>query len=453
MSNLPEAFLQQMTTILENRLIHFIQELSTPPPTSIRKNSKKLKKWKENHDKVKWNYEKGIYLSERPSFTLDPIFHSGAYYVQEASSMFVSYAFNQFFEGKSNLKVLDLCAAPGGKSTLLADELSEDSLLLSNEVIQNRYSILRQNIQKWGYPNIHSANHNGRDFKNLEGFFDLVLIDAPCSGEGLFRKDKKAISEWSKSHVQFCAARQKRILSDVERLVKPNGYLFYCTCTYNPFENDENVKWISQEFDYEPIKLKLSKDWSISETEFGVQFFPHKIRGEGFYFSCLKKKSGNSFKNKKSKNTKFKKLTPIAKNQKEELKNWIEYPDNFSFYETPNRNIHAVLKSQIEDCLLFDSVLTKKHFGIDIGTFKGKNFIPSHSLALSTIIKKDLPNIELDKDTALHYLKKETIEVKNTELGWILARFEGHNLGWLKVLKNRSNNYYPKEWRIRMEIP
>lgn len=455
MSKLPEDFLQQMIAILDNDVTNFVQELSTPPPTSIRKNSKKLNNWKENHDKVKWNSDKAIYLESRPSFTLDPIFHSGAYYVQEASSMFVEWAFNQIkkkYLPSESLKCLDLCAAPGGKTTLVADALSEDSFLLSNEVIQNRYSILRQNIQKWGYPNVHSSNHDGRDFKELEGYFDVVLIDAPCSGEGLFRKDPKAILEWSESHVQFCSARQKRIISDAEKLVRPGGFLLYCTCTYNSKENDENVEWISQSFHYESIKITVPNEWNITTTKFGYQFFPHRIKGEGFYLACLRRTSGQAFKSKKSRNSKFKKLNPIPKNQKEELKNWISSPEKFSFYQTPKGNIHAILKTQVEDCFILDSVLSKKHFGTEIGIFKGKNFIPSHSLALSTIIKSNLPHLELDKETALRFLKKETIEAKNSALGWVLAKYEGHNLGWLKVLKNRANNYFPKEWRIRMDL-
>lgn len=448
--SLPDSFMIQMQAQLGHEFEAFLAALDASPPTSIRFNTYKSKNQQENFDGVKWD-NNGVYLSERPVFTLDPAFHAGAYYVQEASSMFVSEAVRQTVDMSKPLKALDLCAAPGGKSTLLASVLPENSLILCNEVIKPRYHVLRENLIKWGYPGTHAASHDSRDFANLEFFFDLVLVDAPCSGEGLFRKDKKAIAEWSPENVQRCAARQKRILADAVKTVRPGGTLIYCTCTYNDFENEQNAAWLAQEFDLEHVALNIPEDWGIVNKEFGYQFYPHRVRGEGFYITCFKKIKGVDFQ--QDKNLTFAKWKPLPKQLIPVFQKWLKTPDNFAFFQSEKGNIYAVLQSQLQDCQSIAKHLFKINLGLELGIIKGKDFVPSHALALSTSIAADLPEVDLDKDLALRFLKKENIQLEKIPEGWALAKYEGQNLGWIKGIGNRINNYLPKDWRIMMELP
>ena len=294
--NLPENFVSQMQHILGAEYSAFVDNLQKEAPTTIRLNSKKnlpdSSIFPEKLAPVLWN-DDGFYLPQRPSFTLDPSFHAGAYYVQEASSMFVAEAIKQTVDLTKPLKIMDLCAAPGGKSTLLASLLNNKSLLVANEVIKSRIGALKENLEKWGYPNYLVSNHDPEEMIDLEGFFDVVLTDAPCSGEGLFRKDPKASKEWSENSVQLCSARQKRILQAATMLVAPNGYLCYSTCTYNEKENEQNARWLIQTTDFEEVKLNIPAEWGIVEKEFGYQFFPHKVQGEGFYLAIFRKTRGD----------------------------------------------------------------------------------------------------------------------------------------------------------------
>ncbi len=169
--------------------------------------------------------------------------------------MFLEQAFTQATNGATHLNVLDLCAAPGGKSTHLLSLMDQNSLLVSNEVIQSRSAILSENLQKWGHDNVVVTNNDPKDFQRLPGFFDVIVVDAPCSGEGLFRKDPGAIKEWSEDAVALCSKRQRRILSDVWPALKTGGILIYSTCTYNSQENEENLRWLQQEYEVESIPL------------------------------------------------------------------------------------------------------------------------------------------------------------------------------------------------------
>ena len=279
--NWPNEFTDRVKNDLGSTGENLIQALNEPPPVSIRFNPFKIKNWSENFEGVKWN-PNGIYLPKRPVFTLDPYFHAGAYYVQEASSMFLEEAIKQTIELQKPLKVLDLAAAPGGKTTLLAGMLSSESLLLANEVIKSRYKILRQNVAKWGLPNVYTSNHDASGLTNLSGFFDVVVIDAPCSGEGMFRKDPQSAKEWSMENVKLCASRQKKILADAMNLLAEDGVLIYSTCTYNAEENELNAKWLHKSFPLDPMRLSLPEDWNITSGDYGYQFYPHQTKGEGF---------------------------------------------------------------------------------------------------------------------------------------------------------------------------
>lgn len=446
---LPEAFLLSMQAQLGEEFAVFLAALDLTPPVSMRWNISKTTNYKGNYEKVKW-YNEGIYLTERPIFTLDPLLHAGAYYVQEASSMVIAAVVKQVLNVYKPLKVLDLCAAPGGKSTLLASILSKESFVLANEVIKPRYQILQENLVKWGSLNTHISNADSARLAALTGFFDLVLVDAPCSGEGLFRKDKKAAAAWSPAHVTHCAVRQKRILADAVKTLKSDGMLIYCTCTYNDEENEENAQWLQENFDLESVALNLPADWGVVRKSIGYQCYPHRVRGEGFYFSCFRNKNAEISQHKTAP---FPHLTPLSTKLLPMLKNWLEEPEQFDFFQDKFGNVFAILKSQVSDCQIITKFVSKADFGLEVGIFKNQDFVPSHALALSTAIKKDLPALDLNKEQALRFLKKENITLESIPTGWLLVHYEGNNLGWLKGVGNRVNNYFPKNWRILMELP
>jgi 16S rRNA C967 or C1407 C5-methylase (RsmB/RsmF family)/NOL1/NOP2/fmu family ribosome biogenesis protein len=452
---LPEAFRNQMRAQLGSEYALLEAALDEPAPVSVRFNPSKIpndhseKISSELGDQVRW-HPGAYYLPQRPVFTLDPVFHAGGYYVQEASSMILREAFRQLFPTPFPLRALDLCAAPGGKSTLLAATLPSGSLLLANEVIRSRVSILKDNLDRWGTTTTVTSNYDPEAFGKLNGFFDVVLVDAPCSGEGMFRKDPQARSEWSEEHVKLCAARQRRILSAATKLLAPGGILIYSTCTYNDQENAQNAEWLSTQQQLTPLELTLPTDWNVVQRGAGYQLYPHRVTGEGFYFAVFRQTRGAGFTTKPSRH--FDKLKPIHKKQEAALGDWlIDADDNF-YMQRPDETILAAPKDLKEDLLFLDNALPQGVWLKDIGQFKGKDFIPSHALSLSLGIRSDLPGVELDKETSLHFLKKELIELPVAPKGWLLARYEGLNLGWMKNLGNRMNNYLPKDWRIRMDI-
>lgn len=447
---LPADFIIQMQARLGDAYDAFIAALSETPPTSIRWNTQKNGPQPDNALQIPW-CPTGMYLPERPVFTLDPLFHAGAYYVQEPSSMIVAEAVSQTLDLSQPLRALDLCAAPGGKSTLLAQVLPAESFLLCNEVIRTRYPVLRENLLKWGCPGAHAASHDSREYTRLEGFFDLVLVDAPCSGEGLFRKDKKAVLEWSLSNVQLCAARQKRILADAVKTVRPGGVLLYCTCTYNDEENEQNAHWLMQEFGLEPIPLRLPVEWGVAHQALGYQMYPHRVRGEGFYIACFRRVDGALAS--LGKRAPWPKWKPLSATWQQEMGQWLKTPEQFAFFQSEQQTVYAILQTQVEDNQRVATQLYRSNLGIEMGVIKGKDFVPSHALALSTAVRPDLPTVDLSKEEALLFLKKEPVSPTVAPRGWATARYEGYNLGWLKGLGNRMNNYLPKEWRIRMELP
>jgi len=451
MISLPRAFATTMQARLGAEWEAFLQALNSPAPVSLRFHLLKHKKWSENYEKVKWCFN-GVYLPERPVFTLDPAFHAGAYYVQEASSMLVCHLLQQVFPNPAGIRALDLAAAPGGKSTLLAEWLGQDGFLVANEVIRSRFQTLDYNHIKWGYANTVVSNHDSQDFSALENWFDLILLDAPCSGEGLFRKDPGAMAEWSPDNVAHCAARQKRILADAVRLLKPGGILLYSTCTYNEAENDDNVQWMGQTFGFESIFADLPDDWGISRTLCGLQCYPHRVKGEGFYLAALQK-TGDGPTRQINSSYRFSGWGPLPGKYQNLIRPFLRNPHEFSFYIDSSYCIRALPKDKEETTGKVAQALHRCRWGIEVGQIKGKDFIPAPELALSNVIEPDLPAVTPDRATALRYLKKEPVDLPGAPGGWVLVRYDGLNLGWAKVLQNRTNNYYPKAWRILMELP
>jgi 16S rRNA C967 or C1407 C5-methylase (RsmB/RsmF family)/NOL1/NOP2/fmu family ribosome biogenesis protein len=450
--DLPAAFVEQMRRQLGPiEAAALFDALNAIPPTSIRPNPIKRAILQENFEGVKW-YSDGVYLPERPSFTLDPLWHAGAYYVQEASSMFVAEAVRQLFSDSTPRRALDVAAAPGGKATLLASMVPTDTLVLANEVIRGRYGMLRENISRWGYPNLHAANHDPRDFRALAGFFDLALVDAPCSGEGLFRKDSRARAEWSPELTRLCAARQQRILAEAAPLVRPGGALLYCTCTFNDLENEDNARWLIEHFDFDHAPLEVPAGWGVVERALGYQFFPHRLRGEGFYLACFRKKGLGAPGVARVKS--FPQLSPLPRRQVDQLKGWVRAEQDPAFFLTPQGRILALPAGQLDDARALGQALSRLSLGVSIGSFKHDKLVPAPELALSIWAHPDLPASELPLPQALRYLKGEAPALlAGIPNGWRLARFQGLNLGWMKALDRRLNNYHPKEWRIRMELP
>lgn len=446
---LPIDFITRTRALLGDEYAKLEAALQADVPVSIRINPGKGTKAPEAQP-VGWS-ETGYYLPRRLSFTFDPLFHAGAYYVQEASSMFLEQAIRTFV--CEPVRCLDLCAAPGGKSTHLLSTLPEGSLLVSNEVIRSRSNILAENITKWGNPNNIVINNDPEEIGNLRHLFDVIVTDVPCSGEGMFRKDTDSTGEWSVANVNLCASRQRRIIHDIWDALKPGGLLVYSTCTYNTEEDEDNIHYIIEELGAEALSIPLKEEWQITgplrHDHPVYRFFPHKTRGEGFFLAVLRKAPGD-----------IEEIRPKNKNKKEKGKpapaipssvnNWIQEPGNFRF-ELFNDTIQAIPSAHYEAWQLIASRLRIVTAGIRLGEIKGKDILPAHSLALSTSLNKNaFTSVEVSWDDAIKYLKKEALLLPDTTpKGYVLVCYKGFPLGFAKHLGNRANNLYPQEWRIR----
>jgi 16S rRNA C967 or C1407 C5-methylase (RsmB/RsmF family)/NOL1/NOP2/fmu family ribosome biogenesis protein len=423
-------------------------------PTSIRINPFKPSTIKGD-EKVAWCNE-GYYLDSRPSFTFDPLFHAGCYYVQEASSMFIGHILHCINKDSDGIKVLDLCAAPGGKSTLISSALKENDLLVANEIIKTRVPVLADNLKRWGTANTIISNNDPKDFSKLKGFFDIILVDAPCSGSGMFRKDRDAMNEWSEANVNLCHQRQERILADVYPAIKEDGYLIYSTCSYSMEENEVILDWLCNEFDLESVRIPIESNWGIVEGQstqskaWGYRFYPDKVKGEGLFAACLRKKDNDGelapAKSKEQQKPNFKEIDLV--------KPYINKTDEFFFFKV-NDDWLAIDRQHKDNVAILQRYLYIKKSGIRIGKLMAKDLVPDHELALSLNINKDqFLQTELTKDQAIQYLRRDNITgLDITDKGWSLMCYEGQALGWAKLLPNRINNYYPKEIRILTNSP
>ena len=390
--------------------------------------------------------EHGYYLAERPSFTLDPIFHGGAYYVQDASSMFLWQVLLQTINNTNNKKVLDVCAAPGGKSTLLANYFT-DGLIVSNEVIKSRVTVLVENITKWGAANVVVTNNDPSHFKSVENYFDLVVVDAPCSGSGLFRKNTNAIDEWSENNVSLCSQRQQRIVADILPCLKEGGIIIYSTCSYSKEENEDTIDWLMDEFDMVSIPIKIDKTWGITETETDknkascYRFYPDKVKGEGFFIAVLKRK-GNAIEKKLKEQI----VQSPTQNELAVLNNFIQLSEEWTLFKH-GAELKIINQQLLSDVKILANYLYIKKAGVCLGELKGKDIVPNHELAVSTMPLTNIATLELSKEDALQYLRRKEIKT-DAGIGWTLITHKNIRLGWIKVLPNRINNYYPQEWRI-----
>jgi 16S rRNA (cytosine1407-C5)-methyltransferase len=483
--DLPEAFITQTQDLLGNEAEDLFAALEKPVPVSLRLNLKKIF-GNESGDspislseQIPWS-SFGWYLTDRPAFTFDPLLHAGCYYVQEASSMFVEKALRQALKilGETPVRMLDLCAAPGGKSTLSASVLPQGSLLVANELILGRANILAENLIKWGNPDVVVTQSDPSAFSGLTDLFDIILVDVPCSGEGMFRKDSGAITEWSEDNVRLCASRQRDILIHCWPALRPGGFLIYSTCTFNRQENEDNVRWICRELGAKVVLIPTQPEWKITgplgftsgnlysdasnialadstEDPFHVyRFLPHKTKGEGFFLALLQKDEGTSYSEKMPK-------TKSGGNQNKQqtipdsIRDLLKTPEVYDFYFDRFGRICALRKSHKRVLLQLEEKLRIVHAGIVMGEVKGKGLLPDISLALSTELDmKSVKTCSLDLKHSIDYLRREAFVLPETcPLGWILILFEGHPLGWMKNIGNRANNAYPNEWRIRSENP
>jgi 16S rRNA C967 or C1407 C5-methylase (RsmB/RsmF family)/NOL1/NOP2/fmu family ribosome biogenesis protein len=452
---LPQALIQSLQAVVGFDEAAFTQvHESGQQITSIRRNPNKQK---DSHSiittanstlhtaAIPWCAH-GYYLSERPSFTLDPTFHAGAYYVQEASSMFLWEALKQTVGQNTEQVVLDLCAAPGGKSTLLASYFN-NGFIVSNEVIKQRASVLVENITKWGHNNIVVTNNDPQHFQALPNFFDVLVVDAPCSGSGLFRRDPNAIQEWSLDNVMLCSQRQQRILADVLPTLKQDGVLIYSTCSYSKEEDEDIMDWLVQDMQLNSLPLTIPQEWGIIKTisikskAVGYRFYPNKLQGEGFFIAI------------------FKKSNPTADHRIKEMAVQLptkqELATAHAFFPLPTsvtcfkhgEEIKFISQQWLHSLKALMGNLYIKKAGTSLGSIKGKDLVPHHELAMSILPLQNLAAVELDEEQALNYLRRKDLHIQANK-GWALATYKGLPLGWMKVLPNRINNYYPQEWRI-----
>lgn len=419
---LPKEFEEYTRSLMgEGLYSKLISGLAATPPVSIRLNPFKVAKdaYLEDEEQlnglqltpVPWAKD-GYLLSERPSFTLDPLFHAGAYYVQEASSMFLDFIIRQLV--KEPVTMLDLCAAPGGKTTCAMAALPEGSILYSNEPIRTRANILAENVMKFGHPDIIVTNNYAKDYAKAKKTFDVILTDVPCSGEGMFRKDPNAINEWSTSNVDSCWKLQRSIVEDIWQCLKPGGILIYSTCTFNAHEDEENVQWIIDNLGADPIALEgVKEEWNITGALKGnlpvYRFIPGKTKGEGLFMAVMRKKG-----------------------------------------EPTQGSTPTTLKKEGKISMKEKGLKVMTH-GINPPTQKGKKTIPDISLALSINQKEnDYPHVDVDRQTAINYLRREAITLPaDTPRGIVTITYKGLGLGFANNIGNRANNLYPQEWRIK----
>ncbi len=446
----PQDFIQQIQSLFGEESGVFLQALENDVVTSVRVNPLKPTTVFDSDEKVPW-CPTGFNLLQRPEFIFDPLFHAGAYYVQESSSMFLYQAIAQLKARYTQpIKVLDLCAAPGGKSTLIASLLDENDLLVSNEIIKSRVGVLEENLMKWGNVNSIVSNNDAKSFAALGSFFDIIVIDAPCSGEGLFRRDKAAIKEWSLDNVALCESRQQRIVADIIDCLKPGGFLVYSTCTFNTNENETNVKWMQQQWQLESVELSTDPGWpitpSIDKDIFAYRFLPHKVKGEGLFLACLKK----PFESNNTQTRPYKRKDKMNKQQLETLRGYVTNPDAFEFLMVGDR-VHAIPQYLVESFQHLQFHLYLKNAGIFMGSFMKNELIPSHHLALSSALSQSVQKLEVTKEDAIRFFRKDNLLLETDLRGWTVLTYQQLALGWVKLLPNRLNNYLPSHLRIVKE--
>lgn len=463
----PPDFTTAMHELLGPEAQHFFNAQNQPAPVSLRLNPRKLKRIPTSQAQfysVPW-CSQGIYLKERPVFTLDPRFHSGAYYVQDASCMLLGAALQQLPEWQQATRVLDLCAAPGGKSTLLKSKLPHTSCLVANEVVPARAKILKENITKWGSNRVFISQNQPADFQALAHTFDVIVVDAPCSGEGLFRRQPEAIGEWSAQQVTFCGQRQEQIIRDIWPCLAENGLLIYSTCTWNTEENEKLLQTLGVHLRFDIVPLDLPEAWGVHAQNGIYRCLPHRMQGEGFSLCVIKKTEAVPTrkvvreKKKQRQSTKKHPTTPLP----QEIKQWLTLSSasGVSEQDLINTSSDILYWPASQQAFLKDlrAHLREVQGAMPLASLKGKQWAPELPWLLSDLFK---PNASvfaehpLDLDMALHYLYGEALPLdSNTSVSqspWQWVSFEGIPLGWVKKTPSHFNNYWPKPWKIRQRF-
>ena len=487
MQKLPDEFVRRMLELLGSERWAVVEAAIAAGkcPVSIRLNAQKMGEGVIPPDAdctVPWCRD-GWYLSHRPAFTFDPLLHAGAYYVQEASSMFLNHVLRQFVH--EPVQMLDLCAAPGGKSTAARAALPEGSLLVSNEPVKLRAQILAENLQKWGHEDVIVTNSYPRDFRKSGLLFDVILADVPCSGEGMFRKDESAIREWSEGNVEHCWRLQREIVSEAWQCLKPGGLFVYSTCTFNVQEDEENVRWLCEQGG-ELLSVPVEPSWQITGSLMAgfegpvYRFIPGFSRGEGLFMAVLRKQ-GNGFGGSSesgithAKPKKLAKQGKLKKSGKSDLGQLLKAGLPQDFINIPLKEASALVSSaeqfalrtlrmgdQREVCMaipthwadVFDDAVSSLHVihgGVCIGEWKGSSIVPAAALALSRCLRRDaFPQIDVDYEKAIAYLRREALVLPDgTPRGFVLLTYRHLPIGFVKNLGTRANNLFPAEWRIR----
>jgi 16S rRNA C967 or C1407 C5-methylase (RsmB/RsmF family) len=439
------------------------------PVVSVRYNPFKLSAMPAGADAVPWN-RYGAYLTERPVFTLDPAMHAGAYYVQEASSQFVEHILRETAGDETGdipdgIRILDLCAAPGGKTTLYSTLAGPEGLVVANEVIKQRAGVLADNVRRWGVGNVAVSCNEARDFAAYRHRFDVLAVDAPCSGEGMFRKNPAARTEWSPANVELCAARQRKILAEAWDALRPGGVLIYSTCTFNRRENEDNVAWLADNFAVEPVEIDVPAGWGIevgfagnnlpSERQIQTfRFYPHRLKGEGFFAAVMRKSDGRT--KRETPRARREPLVELNRPESRPLVEWVTAPEAMKFARA-GENCYGFYRPQYGAVAALAGGLNIIYSGVCMGRIFGGKLRPDHALALFCDLSRDrAAGTPLSLDEALDYLrKKEFADVSRLAEGLNLLTYNadgfppgGLPIGWTKRIGHRTNTMLPNTFRI-----
>lgn len=442
MTEIPAGFAASMLAQLgADEGARLLAALDTEPVTGIRLNAAKGIDAPGYAKKVPWA-ERGYVLPERPSFVLDPAWHQGRYYVQEPASMFAGTVIAQALDTGNSVKVLDLCAAPGGKTTAVADALPAGSLLIANEFVPKRAEILGENVLKWGRPDMVVTRGDTSPLcQALDGCMDLVIADVPCSGEGMMRKEEEARRQWSPGLVADCAALQREIAANGARALREGGLMLYSTCTFNAEENEHNVEWICAELGFEVVDVPADPVWGLRSHGPGWHFYPHLTGSEGLYV-CLLRKVATAHRARMPKK--------LPKSVRADLP-WCDTGGRV-LYEHDDQ-LFAISEEYLPHMQAIGRQVLQP--GTPIAAASKRGWEPTHAAAMSQLFRRGaFTEVELNEEQALRYLARRTDGLPETSArGYVLTTYHDMPLGWLKALGNRYNNLYPQNWRIRQNVP
>ncbi len=437
---LPNAFINQMKDLLGTECTPFLESMHTSCRPSIRLHPIKKGHGLQLADEVPW-CANAYYLNERPVFTLNPFFHAGHFYVQEASSMFIDYILRKI-KIPQGAAVLDLCSAPGGKATLTGATLSKDCFIHCHETDSSRAQVLSQNIARWGLPNYLVTQGHVRQLLKSGIKYDLILLDAPCSGEGMFRKEKAAVQQWNENKVLQCSIIQKQLIAIASELCKPNGYIVYSTCTYNQQENEQVIAPLLSTGNFCSVEIKNTFPLYLrNETGYTYRFLPNQTEGEGFTISVLQKNDANEPEA-------YVKSSPILKKVVFDIHNWIQEDVNCTCYQV-HHTFYCIPKSLEKYVHELSSCCKILHAGIPLGQSKGDTFYPNHGLSQNILLSGSVPCISLDNKCSLDFLRCLAIDQNQTfSSTWSVASYQTAKLGWIKKTAGGLKNYYPINLRI-----